>query len=96
MAYLACAMARSSSTLMRELLLALCLLGLGLFALPPAVYWVGQEVVGEYAAEGGVWGLTLDLWSGVLAANPLALLLVLSPYGIVQTLRLSRRLRRRN
>ena len=81
------------STLKRELLLAMWLIGFGLFALPPAVYWVGQQVVGEYATDGGVWALTLDLWSGVIQANPLALLLVLSPYGIIQTLRFSRRLR---
>lgn len=87
--------ARSSSTLKREFLLALWLVGFGLFALPPAVYWVGQQVVGEYTGENGVWGLTLDLWSGVVSANPTALLLVLSPYLIIQTLRLSRRLRRR-
>ena len=87
--------AKSSSTLKRELLLALWLVGFGLLALPPSVYWVGQQVVGEYTGENGVWGLTLDLWSGVVSANPTALLLVLSPYLIIQTLRLSRRLRRR-
>jgi len=87
--------AKPSSPLKRELLLALWLVGFGLFALPPAVYWVGQQVVGEYTGENGVWGLTLDLWSGVVSANPAALLLVLSPYLIIQTLRLSRRLRRR-
>ncbi|MCY3731681.1 MAG: hypothetical protein OXF98_10090 [Rhodospirillaceae bacterium] len=87
--------AKPSSTLKRELLLALWLVGFGLFALPPAVYWVGQQVVGEYTGENGVWGLTFDLWSGVVSANPAALLLVLSPYLIIQTLRLSRRLRRR-
>ena len=89
-------MPRSSSTLKKELLLALWLLGLGLFALPPAVYWVGQQVVGEYADGEGVWGLTRELWLGVISANPMALLLVLSPYFIIQTLRLSRRLRRRH
>ena len=68
-------------------------MGLGLFALPPAIYWVGQQVVGEYEGGSGVWGLTLDLWSGVVNANPMALLLVLSPYLIIQTLRISRRLR---
>lgn len=88
-------MPRSSSTLKKEILLALWLLGFGLFALPPAVYWVGQQVVGEYMGGEGVWGLTRDLWIGVISANPMALMLVLSPYFIVQTLRLSRRLRRR-
>jgi len=86
-------MPRSRSTLKKEILLALWLVGFGFFALPPAIYWVGQQVVGEYAGGSGVWGLTLDLWSGVVNANPMALLLVLSPYLIIQTLRISRRLR---
>ena len=89
-------MPRSRSTLKKEILLALWLVGLGFFALPPAIYWVGQQVVGEYEGGNGVWGLTLDLWSGVVNANPMALLLVLSPYFIIQTLRISRRLRREN
>ena len=89
-------MPRAPSTLKKEILLALWLVGFGLFALPPAVYWVGQQVVGEYEGEDSVWGLTLDLWSGVVSANPMALLLVLSPYFIIQTLRISRRLRRKN
>jgi len=79
--------------LKKEIQLALWLVGLGFLALPPAIYWVGQQVVGEYAGGSGVWGLTLDLWSGVVNANPMALLLVLSPYLIIQTLRISRRLR---
>ena len=89
-------MPRARSTLKKEILLALWLVGFGFFALPPAIYWVGQQVVGEYEGEIGVWGLTLDLWSSVVNANPMALLLVLSPYFIIQTLRISRRLRRQN
>lgn len=87
-------MPQTPSTRKKELLLAMWLIGFGLFALPPIVYWVGQQVVGEYADEGGVWGLTLNFWSGIIRANPLALILVLSPYCLVQTLRFSRRLRR--
>jgi hypothetical protein len=81
------------ATVKKEIQLALWLVGLGFFALPPAIYWVGQQVVGEYEGESGFWGLTLDLWLGVINANPMALLLVLSPYLIIQTLRISRRLR---
>ena len=87
-------MPQTPSTRKKELLLAMWLIGFGLFALPPIVYWVGQQVVGEYADEGGVWELTLNFWSGIIRANPLALILVLSPYCLVQTLRFSRRLRR--
>lgn len=95
MAYFVIHMPGSGTTLRKELLLALSLLGLGLFLLPPAVYWVGRQVVGEYEGENGLWGLTLELWAAALGANPLALILITSPYLIVQALRLSRRLRRR-
>ena len=79
----------------RELVLAGSLLGLGFFVLPGAVYIVGQTVVGEYPADGGVLALALDVWANMVRGNPLALVLVFSPYGIVQLLRLSRRLWRR-
>ena len=79
----------------RELVLAAVLLGLGVLLLPVAVYVVGQTVVGEYSAEGGVVDLAVNVWLEAVRGNPLALVLVLSPYGIVQLLRLSRRLLRR-
>lgn len=80
------------ATIKREVVLAGCLLGLGLFVLPGAVYLVGQTVVGEYPADGGVLDLALNIWADMVRGNPLALVLVFSPYGIVQLLRLSRRL----
>ena len=80
----------------KELLLAVVLVGIGLFALPPAVFWVGQRVVGEYTPEGGLWDLTLDIWAGLFALNPMAWILVFSPYCIIQILRLARAGRRRN
>ena len=83
------------ASLKRELVLAGSLLGFGLFVLPGAVYLVGQTVVGEYPAEGGVLALTVSIWAGMVRGNLLALVLVLSPYGVVQMLRLSRRLWRR-
>ena len=89
-------MTRSPSSLRRELLLAAVLVGIGLFALPPAVFWVGQRVVGEYTPDGGIWDLTVDIWTGVLTLNPMAWILVFSPYCIIQILRLSRLGRRRN
>ena len=79
----------------RELVLAGSLLGFGLFVLPGAVYLVGQTVVGEYPADGGVLALAVNIWADMLRGNPLALVLVISPYGIVQLLRLARRLWRR-
>ena len=83
------------SAVKRELVLAGSLLGFGLFVLPGAVYLVGQTVVGEYPADGGVLALAVNIWADMLRGNPLALVLVISPYGIVQLLRLARRLWRR-
>ena len=80
------------ATTRRELVLAGSLLGFGFFLLPGAVYLVGQTVVGEYPADGGVLALTLNIWADMARGNPLALVLVLSPYGVVQLLRLTRRL----
>ena len=80
------------TTIKRELVLAGSLLGLGLFVLPGAVYLVGQTVVGEYPADGGILALAVNIWAELVRGNPLALALVLSPYGIVQLLRLSRQL----
>ena len=82
-------------TVKRELVLAGSLLGVGIFLLPVAVYLVGQTVVGEYPADGGVLALAANIWVEAVRGSPLALVLVLSPYGVVQFLRLSRRLWRR-
>jgi hypothetical protein len=77
--------------LKQELILAAALIGFGLLLLPAAVYWVGREVVGEYAAPDGLWGLTWQIWSDFLVLDPGAWVLVLSPYLIVQCLRVTRR-----
>ena len=82
-------------TVKRELVLAGSLLGVGIFLLPVAVYLVGQTVVGEYPADGGMLALAANIWLEAVRGSPLALVLVLSPYGVVQFLRLSRRLWRR-
>lgn len=83
------------ATTKRELVLAGSLLGFGFFVLPGAVYLVGQTVVGDYSAEGGVLALALNIWADMVRGNPLALVLVLSPYAVVQLLRLSHHLWRR-
>ena len=80
------------TTLKRELVLAGSLVGFGIFVLPGAVYLVGQTVVGEYPADGGVLALAANIWAQTVRGNPMALVLVLGPYGIVQLLRLARRL----
>ncbi|MBD08103.1 MAG: hypothetical protein CMD70_05225 [Gammaproteobacteria bacterium] len=71
----------------KELRLALQLIGLGFFVLPPLVYTVGLLVVGEYSNDGGLWALTSSIWLGFIRLNPMALLLVLSPYLIIQSFR---------
>ena len=83
------------ASIKRELVLAGSLLGLGFFVLPGAVYIVGQTIVGEYPADGGFLALAVNVWANMVRGNLLALVLVFSPYGIVQLLRLSRRLWRR-
>ena len=80
------------TTIKRELVLAGSLFGIGFFVLPGAVYVVGQTVVGEYPADGGVLALAVDIWTDMVRGSPLALVLVFGPYGIVQLLRLARHL----
>jgi len=65
------------------------MLCLGLLAVPIAVYWVGQQVVGEYASEEGLVGLIGHIWSDLAALRFGAWLLVLSPYLIVVLIRLA-------
>ena len=79
----------------KELILAAIFVGCGLLLLPPAVYWVGAQVVGEYANDGGVWTLMVNVWSDLIHGSLLAWILVLSPYLIVQSLRLARGVGRR-
>ena len=78
--------------LRRELIILTALFAFGFFVLPLAIYWVGQEVVGEYAPNAGAWTLTESIWSDLLSFRLAAWLLVLSPYGVVQLLRLARRI----
>ena len=78
----------SASRWKRELAIAAGFLGCGLLLLPPAVYWVGQELVGDYAADGGMGALADQFWSDLLRFEPAAWLLVLSPYVVLQLIRL--------
>jgi hypothetical protein len=77
-----------------ELLILSGLLAFGLLVLPIAVYWVGEKVIGEYASDEGLWGLLTAVWSGVAHGAPMAWILVLSPYVVVQLLRLAWALRK--
>lgn len=68
----------------RELIIAATLFAFGVFVLPLAIYWVGQNIMGEYAADTGVLGLAEHIWTDLLTLSPAAWLLVLSPYVVVQ------------
>ena len=85
-------MTRTKSWLRNELLLAAALLSCGLLPLPMVVYWVGSRVVGEYSTESGVWDLIWDIWSDLAAGSVLAWILVVSPYLLIQLLRVGRAL----
>ena len=75
----------------RELVIAATLFGCGFLLLPPAIYWVGREVVGEYGGNGGVVALADQIWADFLALEPAAWVLVFSPYLVLQLIRLIRR-----
>lgn len=72
-----------------ELVVAGALLLFGVLLLPVAVYWVGQQIIGEYTPEGGLLALIGAIWSDLATGNPLAWILVLSPYVFVLLLRLT-------
>ena len=74
----------------KEILIAMVMLGFGLVLLPVLVYWVGTQVVGEYVAEGGLWALMGHVWGDLASGGLLAWILVVSPYLIIQLLRLAR------
>lgn len=72
----------------KELLIAAILLSFGTLLLPVAVFMVGQQILGSYEG-GGVADLSQAVWSALLAGRASAWLLVLSPYLVIQLLRLS-------
>ena len=58
--------------------------------LPLPIYWIGLLVIGEYPSEQGLWGLEKAIWIDLVKANPLGWFLVLSPYAVVQMVRIGR------
>jgi len=75
-----------SRTIKREIAIAAALFAVGLLLLPMAIYWVGRQVAGEYG--GGALALADQIWSDLLQLDPAAWLLVLSPYLLLQIVRL--------
>lgn len=78
----------------KELALALGLVCFGLFLLPLAIYAVGAEIIGPYDGEGGAFALAFDVWSALVRPSLTAWVLVLSPYLVVQLVRLALRILR--
>ena len=75
----------------RELLIAAVLFAFGFFVVPMAVYWVGSRFIGEYAPNAGALTLAERFWSDLLRLEPFAWILLLSPYVVLQLVRLVRR-----
>ena len=77
----------STARLKKELLLAAALLGVGLVVVPLSVYWVGQQVVGDYESDAGIVGLVGQIWADFVGLRLGAWLLVFGPYLVVALLR---------
>jgi hypothetical protein len=75
----------------RELIIGAALFAFGFFVLPLAIYWVGQKLIGDYAPDAGALTLAESIWADLLSFRLAAWLLVLSPYCVVQLIRLARR-----
>ena len=78
--------------LKREAAVFAVLLGVGLLVLPLAVYVVGARIFGEYAPDADALTLAVDLWIALGRGSWAGWLLVLSPYLVIQALRLAGRL----
>jgi len=76
-----------SRTIKREIAIAAALFAAGLILLPPAIYWVGRQVAGDYAG-GGPLAFADQIWADFMQLEPAAWLLVLSPYLLLQLARL--------
>ena len=77
------------NTVLRELAIFLGLLFAGLVLVPIAIYWIGPRVLGDFGGYGFAdffGSLSARLRGGEAAAW----FLVLSPYLVIQVLRLTR------
>jgi hypothetical protein len=76
----------------KELLIFGFLFFVGLVVLPVCIYIVGVNVIGEYSPEAGMSGLLLAIWGDVARLRISAWILVLSPWVVIQLVRLALRL----
>ena len=74
----------------REVAFAAGALAFGLLVLPPAIYFVGVRMLGDYEG-GGLMGLSEAIWADLLSLRLPAWLLVLSPYLVLLLARAVRR-----
>jgi len=70
-------------------MIAVVLLIFGTIALPVSIYFVGLEVIGPYEGEGGPGSLMFTIWHALINGELTAWILVLSPYLVIQLLRLT-------
>ncbi len=75
------------NTLIREILLFLVLLVIGVAIVPPAIFFVGDLVFGAYGGD-GLGSFFGELLGKLGRGDGFAWLLVLSPYIVTQLLRL--------
>lgn len=76
----------------KELLIFAVLFLTGLIVLPLCIYVVGVSVIGEYSPDAGLSGLLLAIWGDLARFRIAAWLLVLSPWIVIQLVRLAVRL----
>jgi hypothetical protein len=79
----------------REVTIAAALLAFGLLVLPFVVYFVGQQILGDYGDGLGALALAESVWVDLLSFRLAAWVLVLSPYLTIQLARGVRRIWRR-
>jgi hypothetical protein len=77
-----------SNTWRREAAVGAGALFVGLIVLPIAIGSIGQALIGPYEGGDGAFALAEKLWLDALALEPVAWLLLLSPYALVQLGRL--------
>jgi hypothetical protein len=71
----------------REVTIAAALLAFGLLVLPFVVYFVGQQILGDYGDGLGALALAESIWVDLLSFRLAAWVLVLSPYLTIQLAR---------
>ena len=82
-------------SLKKELLIFGILFFIGLVVLPFCIYVVGQNVIGEYSPDAGAFGLVMAIWGDLARFRIAAWILVLSPWAVIQLIRLAAALWRR-